>query len=299
MKKQLTKEQKELVLQKFLDKKLEQLRKRCFPWKRRVFLQKEIKIHIATEDYAKNETSWAGLYEWDENNSIHNIYINEKIANKYFYYKPNRRLRMLNKAYYKEMLMETVHHEIIHAFTNERYECFSDIKNVDSDASPIFLSILYWTFGNTNHVCRKVFERTKVCEIIDNSFLTFEELDDYLMELLLNYNKVSRKLENISDKDYKKVINNKFSFESRKAGLVPFLTCKEYIVAKVPNNKLIKAVTHSNWWNVGCNVTPKNLEKFVLERQENSHNFIHRQIDKNYVLIKSKDVKIVPLYKNF
>lgn len=267
------------LLEKLMDKEIERLRKLCFKYKRRDFLNNKVEIIEGSLDKGV-----AGVYETINTKNkyryTHRITISSNIIDSYVNYKYDR--YDFGKRWYKQRLIEVIRHELVHAFVKDEFEIWADeITDVHSDASPFFLSILYFVGGTSNHHCGIYFWKTKMYEDIKN-IKSFTELNLYLSKLLMKYEKEARKLKIVIVKeDNGKVIKhytNSFKFASGKLGFNGMIRLEDVIVVKNMKNYAI-----GNLFEIGAMVMPENL-KALVDKKNINESFDKKEYTKHIVL---------------
>ncbi|ABS39295.1 hypothetical protein [Clostridium botulinum] len=267
--KRTSKKLRQELLNKALREELEFLRKRCFLYKRRKFLLVPIEIREKIFDDYRIEGMYTKV-EKDKYNYTHLIEIKKPIL----WGCHKMPMKYYRKQCYEE-LREVIRHELVHAFIEERYEnIFPNLKDKTQDASPIFLILLNWVFGRSGHECAYKFETTEEFKNIDN-FMTFEELDNYIIEKLNDYNIKIEKLKEFSNKDsfnkgeVKKLITitNKFKFSARKVGFNKLLEYSWEDVMLDHCNNYRKIHNINRTWEIGCNVTSDKIPHLYNRKQ--------------------------------
>lgn len=272
------------VLQKLLGKELKRLKRYCFPYKHRKFLQCDVEIVESNEldddeDKSTNRTT-LGSYQTIEGEKeyecSHKISISSKILSDYII---AGRCQDFYSRYRRRQVVNTVRHEVVHAFCYERYHDMFSIKNQHHDASPIFLSVLYWCKGLSHYNFVEAFKNSKFWEDI-TKINTFKDLDDYIFNTLIQYKNVIRKIEKFDNtKEYIKNKNldlvtfyNNFSFANRNASLIKSTEAKEVnkIFAKDEEVKKANFIMKVTNWEIGCAITPKMLEELYYKKQDNT-----------------------------
>ncbi|CAK7084404.1 hypothetical protein [Tissierella sp.] len=291
--------QRQQLLQKLMDREMERLRKKCFKYKRRPFLYGD--IEIIEEDLTEIQAS--GLYKKIELNKYkikHKISIDIRLLDDYFNYKYNKwdsRIG-INKKYYKNRIIKVIRHELAHAFVEERYEhMFSKLENKNSDGSPIFLIVLYWMDGYSNHNCVTAFKKSNFYK--DTKIIkTFNDLDNYVFDLLYKYDEVTRELEKINnyrnvktDEEFKEIKDvsttiNSFRFAHRKAGLNKNIEHKTLGVVMVnDNDKKVKRIFTSKAtdWEIGCCVEPENIRELYNKKADIQRANLYKDTKELYI----------------
>lgn len=287
-----TRYERQKLLNKMLNKEIERLRKVCFSYRRKPLLTDPI---IIRERRCPNNDNWAGYYQYKDN--THFIYINASSIKKYcnFDYKWHYRVLGRKKKKEKEWLRQIILHELTHAYIKDRFEFISNIKGIERDASPIFLTCLNFFGGYSNHDCVKGFYHSDAyieTYDIDN----YEDLEDYLFQLIIDYNHLSRELEVIYNNN--NYISNIFEYSPRHSGLLAQTCLTTTAIIKDKKNNLQKSKINYNYWEIGCSITPMFLKKLVEKKAGNYDNFKYKLVNKQYYL-DTKEIKKIAILKNF
>ncbi|EKQ57249.1 hypothetical protein [Clostridium sp. Maddingley MBC34-26] len=250
------------LLNKLLEKEMNRLKKICFKFEHRKLLTHPVVIVAAN----LGKINASGLYqkiqrEKDPHRYLHKISIDITIIDKYFIGKFNK---YFTRRYWKGIIQEVICHEIIHAFTLELFDNISEIENINADRSPIFLSLLYWLKGRSNHLGIWVLLETETYRDI-SCMNNFTEVYDYLVELIIQYNKVCYQLNKVIDKG--RYMENRFSFASRNAGI----NAEKRDVFNFKNIKTKNTyVVSFNEFLVGFTIRPHDLKKLVYKKINNN-----------------------------
>lgn len=288
-----SKKRRQALLDQVLQEEMEKLRKMCFPYQRRNFLNMPVEIR---ED--KLDKNIAGTWDKEEIGKYKYKHI-IKINNLTVYSVQKMPTSWLRKDYLKD-LRETVKHELIHGLCFERYEDMFQLKEVKHDASPIFLTVLYWTLGKSNHECAEKFKKTQMYKNTFN-FGTFAKLDDYIINMLAKYREATRDLLEISNKeDYvsKKtkelnVIINSFEFAARECGFQKRIEFNYTDIIKNYKNT-IKNNCIARTWTIGCNVKPEQIVELYNRKQDCKAQYYDNKKILN-VLTEDKQVKQITI----
>lgn len=283
---------KQELLDKLLKQELKYLKKKFFPRVHKPFLRRNVTICAADmEDASGRYTRVEG-----ENPYMfsHKIEISNNVIEDYVNYKRNYfeyTYMGICKKHYKNRLKQVIVHELIHCFAEDYYQQWSDIQGIARDASPIFLSLLYWCGGKSSHDCVRAFRHTELYSNL-KTFDKFESLDSYLTKLIWSYEKLNDRLSKDVVKG-DKLQQNQLKFAHRCAGLKPVSQIKVDFKGYVPS-KITQM--ESNVWEVGCCISPQQIEK-LIDKKRLSGQFEYYDYSKSYIT-KSKTVKIVQLIKS-
>lgn len=286
------------IRQEFLNRLLMQQMKnvklKCFKYKHSPLLLNKIIIREA--DLKKYEAG--GMYEQiykNKNNPFkftHKILIEKSYLDDYFNYKRDRKdwlSKYYNKTYYKKLIKRTILHELCHAFVYEEWEGFSDIKGTTKDASPIFLSVLNWLGGDSEHHAAICFENTKIYNDV-MKIETYRKLQHYIIRLIREYEDAADELKEITNinkgEKYGSMIGNTFEFADRSAGLKANYIIMDKICSKysVLNLKVCS-------YQIGSTINPEEIKKLV-NRKMGNENFKDIEKERHYVLSNKKVIEI-------
>jgi hypothetical protein len=256
------------LLDRLMAKELLKLKRQFFKFRHINFLRH--KITIASKNLIEDvPTGASGLYVKIEGKHqfdfSHSIFIDEVIVNEYVNYKRNYfdyTYGGISKRYYKNRLKQVIKHELIHAFVEEYYGGWIDINGVSNDASPIFLAVLYWCGGRSNHNCIRAFRKSELFNKIKD-FTEFKDFDVFITRLLMDYEKIYNKWKDgikINDS----LVKNRFYFSPRDAGLKKCMQLKTEWVSKAKIN--IKNMEY-NSFEIGCCIMPDAIEKLLEKKR--------------------------------
>ncbi|MCW6085552.1 MULTISPECIES: hypothetical protein [Clostridium] len=294
--KRTSKKSRQELLNKALREELEFLRKKIYPWKRHDLLIDDVQIKERRFYLEKDMRGTAGLYEYNEKNYMHNIYVDktylinvQKVPIAYY------------RKYHYSKLRQIIRHELIHAFVQEKWEhkCKYYIEDKHVDASPIFLAILYFVGGLTNHNCLEGFKKTELYDFAKYEADTYKELEEYLNNYLLEIMEQIDKLKEFENKEeFTKKINrdyycikNNFKFSPRQCGMYKFSEISSEDIHL--QNKLHrgKFICINRTWHIGCNVEPDKIIELYNKKQDckAQYYFTEKQL---IVIPKSKGVTV-------
>lgn len=283
---------KQELLENLLGKELLELKRMCFKYKHNTpFICNKIVISYDNISETRSASgTWEKVNGKREYDYTHKITVDSDLIDTYLNFKPSYAYRFFNrnKIYYKKLIRQVIRHELIHAFVEERYQFITDINNVHVDASPIFLSVLYWLSGISTHECAEAFKRTELYKKIIE-IKTFDELDTFIFNLLIEYRDVNQRL-----KEYKKIgdtiLINSFTFGSRHPGVVNRMQLKTRYLSK---DKLEVRSIENNMFEVGCCIMPDQIEQLINKKRYGKFN--NYQFEK--VAINNENKKVATIYK--
>ena len=213
------------LLNWLMNKEIEKIRKIVRPYKR----DKSIFYSDVIIDYKDlSDINAVGLYEWDEENYKHHIYIDTKHLQGYID-------RMHSKdwcdKYMNRRVCNTIGHELTHAYVRQafgRYRC--SIDGVNNDGSPVFLATLKLFGYSSGHHCFYNFWKGDLSKKTNNIMLYNtrshwwklfkKEIMNYIKSIETFKNEFNEKENNkIKSRQLGNVNNISFSFSNRGSGL--------------------------------------------------------------------------------
>jgi hypothetical protein len=266
-----TKEDRQEFLQYMLDKELEKIRKKIYKYQRRDILYYPVII----EEIEFETSTTAGRYFWDEENEIHKIQIKRNLVGNYIsqYYR-----WWHPKSRDKFNLIDTIGHEIVHAFVKERFEhVFSKIKYKNRDASPVFLMVLQYlgyTSGHhceANYTCSQMWrdiqdlksKNAKWDEVFNYILLYLKEIESLRQDLNKKY-----EYKNIEDNVYGQTID--FDFSARGSGLRKMAEVNLNIVGYVlDKKKFTNAGIKNTTFEIGSMINADEIKKLIYKKLTN------------------------------
>jgi len=279
-----TSEQRQELLQQILDKQLLELRKICFRYSSKNLLSNKIIIKEADLSDLNAQGLWEQEDKKNEYRYTHSISVSPILITEYLNYKRGRwdRWSRCTKKWYKKRLIDTVKHEIIHGFVMEEYELWSDITNCHNDASPIFLSVMAFLGGVSNHKSASIFNKTQEYYNI-KKMKDWTEFNTYITKLILKYNRVTKKLKSktIDDKinDSTYITSNGFTFASREVGLEGVCSGVDLVKDMATKRTVNVQLNH---FSIGACIQPEALEK-LMDKKINNDNFTTKTKENMYV----------------
>lgn len=266
----------QLLLDKILNKELTNLKRICFKGEHRKLLNRQ--ITICERDLSEIKAS--GLYETlqiegkSKYHYTHKITIDKQIIDRYLNYKYEKydSWAGINKTYYKNVLKNVIIHEITHAFVYEYFDGWIDVEGAHRDSSPIYLAVLYFFNGISHHNCVQAFKRTDLYKdvIRMRSTGTFKELNAYLTKLLMDYDKIARKLNKIEEVDFEsktiKQTITTFQFADIDAGLIGSIRLWDNVI-----HDDYKYNLESQAFFIGVGVTPDRIPELVRRKNYNDN----------------------------
>lgn len=283
------------LLEQILKETMEELRLKCFKYKRRPFLFN--KVTIAEKDL--NELEASGLYELTDKHEInpykytHNIFINTELLDNFFNYKWKNTWdsKHFNKKWYRKQIKATILHELCHAFVYEEFQDWCDVEGIHRDASPIFLATLKFLGGTSAHHAAIYFVDTQLYKDI-KQITKYKDFAKYIIKLIHRYNRVTSNLTKIVDIREEKrqgtMLKNNFVFAHRSMGLRADSLFKNNMYSK---DKKLNVFFCD--FEIGSTIEPEQIEHLVNKKIANE-NFILVDRTKNYFINGERmvDIKI-------
>lgn len=272
------------ILDKALDKELKYLKKMIYYRQRRSLLIDDVKIEEV--DFNNNT---AGLYEYDGKNFTHVIKISSEELHREI-----ARGRKRVDAYTRFLgltLRDIIRHELVHAFVSERYQHITpQIGHINADASPIFLSVLTFVKGETNHDCKWAFKETELYKEV-REMVNYSDLHAKLIKLLMEYKKIADYFSQDETRvELLSAVN--FNFGSRSPGLEKFTQFKTDYKLRA-GEKIVLQEAKACRFNIGCNIKPEQIIELVKRKLKNNEGFKYAEEQVVYATVKNKEVHIL------
>lgn len=249
------------LLNKLLKQQLSELKKKCFKYKHNTpFILRDLTIESGDLSELKASGIYKKLDGKHKFDFTHKIVIDDGVIDQYLNFNPN--LYWFNKWDYKNQIKDVIKHELVHAFVREHYSGLFNISGISNDASPIFLSVLYWLGGSSNHNCVKAFKRTELYHKL-KEFESFQELDNHLTQLLLDYDRIANK-----HKDGimmgKVLVTNSFMIGARNAGINNYC---QYRLSVISDIKSETKALETNLFEIGCCTMPEDIDALISKKR--------------------------------
>ncbi|WP_195949288.1 hypothetical protein [Clostridium saudiense] len=251
----IRKKEFKILLDKLLQKELEELRKRFRPYKRKPFLRNKVTIDL---DLKCKEKNTLGYYKNTRENKRqwkyeHKIFLTKLSRKRYETY-----CNVINdKKWGVEYLREIIRHELIHAFVYEEFDEWEMIEGCNRDYSPIFLACLHWSGLDSPYPYTNKFKESDLYKNIEkckNYDMVYMYLVHYIGDLERSVRKINEKL-NTDSNNYKKL---NISFNHYEAGMIK----KSYVScitrSKKDNNIYIQKASEMTL-GIGFLVTQKDI----------------------------------------
>ena len=264
------------LLNWLMNKEIEKIRKIVRPYKR----DKSIFYSDVIIDYKDlSDINAVGLYEWDEENYKHHIYIDTKHLQGYID-------RMHSKdwcdKYMNRRVCNTIGHELTHAYVRQafgRYRC--SIDGVNNDGSPVFLATLKLFGYSSGHHCSYNFWKGDLSKKTNNIMLYNtrshwwklfkKEIMNYIKSIETFRNEFNKEEDNkIKSGQLGNVNNISFSFSNRGSGLRKNIQISNN--SKLLNDGKLKELNISSInFNIGSAMQNiEQIKKLVIKKINNN-----------------------------
>ncbi|AJH02199.1 hypothetical protein LF65_05692 [Clostridium beijerinckii] len=247
------------LLDKLLKMELEELRKRFRPYKRRPFLDCKVIIALDCKYKSSNALGYYINTQKDkmQHRYIHKIFITGASVENYFKASQYKKHKQCYKRCAIDELRSVIRHELMHAFVYEEFDSWywSDIKNINSDYSPIFLSCLYWGGGSTGHNYAYKFLESELYSKIEKCF-KYDHVRTILLHHMFEFERIVGNINR--NQNEHNVMGLEISFNDKGAGFKKLSYIKAYVKYK-ENGEFKKVVTQTMTLGIGFLVTPPKL----------------------------------------
>lgn len=251
---------------------LEWFRKKMYKYRRRDLFFFDVEFHLLSE-LENVDKNTAGRYIYEETEEVHKIYILDRYIN---YYRNNYFSKNKWGRFRKNETIDTMRHEILHAYVKERFRYICKVDNCEADASIIFLMHLQFFGVTSGHDCAysyrhsEIYKKVKECK-------DYEEFLDLVVDIIHDLNDLQRKLEKkYEDKSIK------ITFGSRNSSIYKFIQAKsKYIVKNEENLKLIEVEVIT--FRIGSATPIGRIEELITKKLKNREVAEIREIKKIYM----------------
>lgn len=261
-----------ILLDKLLQKELEELRKRFRPYKRRPFLRNKVIIDLDLKCKRKNTL---GYYE------------NTRANERQWKYEHKIFLTKLSRSYYEmycndfndkkwgiESLRETIRHELIHAFVYEEFDEWEMIEGCNRDYSPIFLACLHWSGLDSPYPYTNKFKESDLYKNIEKC-KNYDMVYMYLINYIGDLERITRKINKNLNNDTNNYKNLNISFNGYEAGMIK-KTYSSCIVRRKKDNSICIEKGAEMELGIGFLVTPNDIvSNYERKFNNNSMATIH------------------------
>ncbi len=269
-----TSEDRQEFLQYMLDKELEKIRKKIYKYQRRDVVWNPIKI----EETEFETLTTCGRYIWDEENEVHKIQIKKNLVGNYIsqYYR-----WWCPKSRDKFNLVDTIGHEICHAFVKERFEhVFCKIKYKNRDASPVFLMVLQYLGYTSGHHCESNYTVSQMWMDIQDLKSKNAKWDEVFNYILMYLKEIESLRQDLNEKyKYKNIDDNilgqtiDFDFSARGSGLRKMAEVNLNIVGYVlDKKKFTNAGIKNTTFEIGSMINADEIKKLIYKKLTNGIN---------------------------
>ena len=210
----------------------------------------------------------------EETEETHKIYILDKQLDDY---KNNYFAKTYWTKFLKNEVIDTIRHEILHAYVKERFRYMCKIDNCEADASIIFLMYLQFFGVDSGHYCAdsykysETYKKVKECK-------DYNEFLDLVIDIIHDLNDLQRKLEKKYDN---KAI--KLSFGDRNSSLVKAIESRSKYIVK-SNDKEVKIMDIEAFvFRIGSATPIYIIEELIDKKLKNTEVAEIREIKKIYM----------------
>ena len=285
----IRKKEFKILLDKLLQKELEELRKRFRPYKRKPFLRNKVIIDLDLKCKGKNTL---GYYE------------NTRADNRLWKYEHKIFLTKLSRSYYEmycnefnnkkrgiKQLRETIRHELIHAFVYEEFDEWEIIEGCNRDYSPIFLACLHWSGLDSPYPYTNKFKESDLYKNIEKC-KNYDMVCMYLIDYIGSLERITRKINKKLNNDTNNYKNLKISFNHYEAGMIKkgYISC--ITRSKKENSIYIQKVSEMTL-GIGFLVTPKDIIDNFERKFDNGSMAISHSEMAGYVIGNELKQKII------
>ncbi len=262
----------EQELQRYLNRHIKiaskELKKAAYGRKRGKFINiSEIKFR-----FSQFKTEQQCLGQYFANNNSFEIVINESLLDE------TKSLYRLNRE-----IVEVIKHEMIHHYVNLMFDFNREDYRFTNDSSPIFLAYIQFLNAKSHHVCYSYYTKYSQLAARVRACRNFDEFENMMIDLCIEYKEVFRKLERDYTLDTKFI--NEFSFGCGKT-----IALEKTSMDKLDNwNKLEESYyLISNNFYIGPMVSPNMLDN-LYKRKRYNYNLENTTI--KYTLDSVLDIK--------
>lgn len=266
----------ELVKQLGIEQ-LEWFRKKMYKHRRRDLLFFDVEFHLLSElEDVSPDTAGRYIFEdlTEETEEVHKIYILDRYIN---YYRNNYFSKNKWGRFRKNETIDTMRHEILHAYVKERFRYMCKIDNCEADASIIFLMYLQFFEVDSGHYCAdsykysETYKKVKECK-------DYNEFLDLVIDIIHDLNDLQRKLEKKYDN---KAI--KLSFGDRNSSLVKAIESRSKYIVK-SNDKEVKIMDIEAFvFRIGSTTPLNKIEELIDKKMFNNEVARIREFKKMYI----------------
>ena len=279
----IKKKEFKILLDKLLQKELDELRKRFRPYKRKPFLRNRVIIDL---DLKCKEKNTLGYYKNTRENKRqwkyeHKIFLTKLSRSYYEMYCNN----FNDKKRGIKRLRETIRHELIHAFVYEEFDEWEMIEGCNRDYSPIFLACLHWSGLDSPYPYTNKFKESDLYKNIEkckNYDMVYMYLVHYIGDLERSVRKINKNLSTDSN-NYKKL---NISFNHYEAGIIKKAYASCIVRRKKGNEMRIEKAVEMDL-GIGFLVTPNDIE-LNYERKLNNNSMATIHVETAWYLVNNE-----------
>lgn len=252
----------ESLVNKLGEEQLKWFRKVIYKWRRRELLFFNVEFHLLSE-LDNVDKNVAGRYIFKEltekSEEKHKIYILDSQLDDY---KKNYFSRESWGNFKKNQAINTIRHEILHAYVKERFRYLCKVDNYEADASIIFLMHLQFFRVSSGHDCAYAYKYSEIYKKV-KSCKSYEEFFDLVIDTIIKINDVQKSLE-----DRYKDRGIKISFGDRNSKLYKFISSNSKYIVK-NDNELRKIDIEAIIFRIGSATSIDKIEELIDKKIRN------------------------------
>lgn len=246
-----------------------------------------------------------GRCKFDEEKMINHVYIDSELIDNY--------IKVLGKRdwwsrYERRQLINTIGHELTHAYVRQAFR-HTNISDVSSDASPVFLGTLMLFGYRTNHNCRKNFgggdiykkvleiKKLKKTKWFDCFYMYMINYLDELKAIKEEFNSKQMKNAKVFLKGKSNIITIQqinFTFSSRGSGLRKYIQSRDNIIS-FKNDIIYKNTSDFVCFAIGSAMQNIDEIKKLIDKKMKNETFAEISISKNIKFAEIEDGSIKKL----
>lgn len=260
-----TKEDRQEYLTYMLNKKLKEVRKVVYRYSKRDLFLHPVEI----EETVFNKLTTAGQYKWIKEKQTHKIQIATRVLDNMLRqdYDPES-LKVFDKMQFQNTLL----HEIVHGLVQEKFEfIYSDIKNKNTDGSPVFLATLQFLGGESSHDCAVNYFLTKTWRDVQDMITSNKKWDDFMNYIFFYLDDIEKIKRDYNKENYLKGKSIDFEFSYYGSGLHKSILMKTSMIAYIQNKRIIKTIETTNTtFEIGSMMDSKTILKLLPKKLSNT-----------------------------
>lgn len=273
---------KEEILNKLGSEQLEYLRKKIYRCIKKDLLFDDAEFYLLSKlDNIK--ANIAGRYIYDKENEVHKIYISDKQIEDYkkYYFAKDYFSKLLKNA-----VIDTIRHEILHGYVEERFRYSCKVKNQECDASIIFLMYLQFFNVRSGHSCAYAYKHSKMHQVVKKC-KDYKEFLDLVIEVIDKVNKVQKILKDKYTEQGKSV---SIIFGDKNSSMFKFISNKSKYIVKNEEQQLKQMNIEAIDFMLGSTTDIDSIEALVDKKLNNREIAKIREIKKVYMKKINEDI---------